>query len=76
MNHCSSCRFSAPMVTDDNEDVVMICRRYPPQVFPLEDAVACAWPQVEENDTCGEWSDGTTVLRPFDRAMQLLGLRT
>jgi hypothetical protein len=57
MNSCGTCLHSTPIVTDDNEDVVLICRRYPPQVFPLGEDTACAFPQIDASDCCGEWAE-------------------
>lgn len=75
MNSCADCQHSEPTITDDNEDVVLTCRRYPPQVFMMGEQTACAWPQVDDSDCCGEWSDGVATQRPGDRILQLLGLK-
>lgn len=77
MNHCGTCRHSEPevLINEDETDVVLCCRRYPPHCFMVGEQPMTVWPQVEESDCCGEWSDGSPLLRPVQRAMQLLGFR-
>jgi hypothetical protein len=58
--HCENCRFAAEI---PRETVMVICRRYPPQVIVKTEAderdtyhrVEDRWPEVGRDDWCGEW---------------------
>lgn len=50
---CKNCRFSKPRTWDP-----LICCRMPPQIVPCPDsAKASEWPEVCEEDWCGEWQE-------------------
>lgn len=50
---CSSCRFAKVAVGEDDAPR-LDCRRFPPAVITT-DEVLVAWPQVSDDDWCGEW---------------------
>ena len=54
---CSDCRYKEVMIAGLLEDAepVMECRRYPPTVMMHEDEPIVMWPQVAENEWCGEF---------------------
>lgn len=52
--NCVSCRHSHVNELDNDEGFVLQCRRHPPQIAVLDGMVIQAWPQVDENDVCGE----------------------
>lgn len=50
---CRTCRWAEATVLEDGP--VIECRRFPPQlVVPEEGDVLQAWPQVTDQDWCGE----------------------
>jgi hypothetical protein len=61
MTSCDTCRHATPTVADNDDDLLLHCRRYPPTVIVInDDDVAQTWPTMRSTDTCGEWASGTT----------------
>lgn len=68
---CGNCRYSEPAMAGD--DPVLECRRYPPQIFPVDDDVRWSWPHMASTDWCGEHRLDPTdplSLHPDDRPPQ------
>lgn len=54
--NCADCRYSEPKVTLDESDVVLLCRRYPPNVINVDSETDyVAWPTVHDTEWCGEY---------------------
>lgn len=51
---CSTCEFADPGVGDEGE-LLVHCRRFPPQLFVLDGETTQAWPQPHHGDWCGEY---------------------
>ncbi len=58
LSECKACLYYQP-----KQGVDGLCRRYPPRVVcvPEEDSFLSCWPQVREDDACGEYK---TAERP------------
>jgi hypothetical protein len=57
MDQCGTCRHAhISFDPDDPEQPTMECRRYPPQVFVLNDEPAQAFPSIDSDMSCGEWA--------------------
>ncbi len=54
---CGTCRYGEPGITADDEQLILECRRYPPQLFVVNGDVARTWPQMQSHDWCGEWAE-------------------
>lgn len=54
---CSNCchRINLEMGSHDWIE----CHRYPPTFVPNDDASCTRWPEVDPNDWCGEWKEGS-----------------
>ena len=52
---CASCRYAEPVAYED--DLVVQCRRYPPSLVGngSMDTAGQVWPQVAQQDWCGEY---------------------
>jgi hypothetical protein len=50
---CATCRHSQPTITDDDDQPILKCHRYPPTLFVLDGELTQAWPDA--NHVCGEW---------------------
>lgn len=48
---CTGCKFAFPMISDD--DLVIKCRRYPPQIYVVDDVVCQTFPDTHHR--CGEY---------------------
>lgn len=56
MRSCSTCTFMSIEVGDDAEPR-MDCRRFPPIVTDDDgEGLVNVWPQVRDEDWCGEWT--------------------
>ena len=64
---CSGCAFAQVVIVDRTMAApVLECRRFPPSVVNLApDELTRLFPQVSEDDWCGEWvADPTPAPRP------------
>lgn len=52
--NCANCTFSHVNEFDDGQ-IGLLCRRYPPQIFVLDDQPTQAYPDVSNDHWCGEW---------------------
>lgn len=56
MGSCAECVYAVPMMC--GEDLVLSCRRFPPQIFWTDQSIAVqSWPHVDGSDWCGEFSE-------------------
>lgn len=53
---CTMCRYYSPNLTNRNENG--ICRRHPPQPFPMAQGALTVWPSVRPQDWCAEGESG------------------
>jgi len=56
---CDGCLYAHPAITDEEDDIVMKCRRFPPTVFVFEEDVHQMFPDA--NTRCGEYKSDTEV---------------
>lgn len=60
--NCASCRWAEPRITEDEVAVpVLDCRRFPPQVVIRLEVPTVVWPQVAEQEWCGEYAPAPEV---------------
>lgn len=48
---CKNCRFSKDTAT------ILKCHRLPPHPIPMQNFFPGFWPEVCEEDWCGEWQE-------------------
>lgn len=57
---CMNCRFSRPALSDEDNELMLKCHRYPPVLLVLDGDVIQAYPDAAE--WCGEWrADNTQI---------------
>lgn len=54
---CSDCRWKEVIIAEDADgaEPAVECRRYPPTVMLHDGEAVVLWPQVAENEWCGEF---------------------
>ena len=50
---CEGCVHARPAITDDQENIIMQCHRFPPVIFVLNEEVTQGFPNA--TDRCGEY---------------------
>lgn len=75
MNHnCGNCRFS-----QRDREGQLWCHRYPPTVsgwrqVDSENAyLRCTWPQLDDDDWCGEWKRTAEAEQALQDALKEIG---
>lgn len=56
---CADCRYRDLVVFNEGGEMDSVCRRYPPQIFVIDDDAVQAWPHVDAEDWCGEYAPET-----------------
>lgn len=56
LGSCMNCRYAFPTFDDETGDPFFTCRRYPPRHVYAEGEPLMAFPTVDADTWCGEWT--------------------
>ena len=60
---CETC-----MYFEETPDSSGLCRRHPPVLFELDEALGSTWPRVKSGDWCGEYEDANGIAHSMSAA--------
>lgn len=61
---CGTCKHLSPCKNSQVVPERTECRCHPPQVVLVKDQRTSVWPEVEDEDWCGQWAEGKQQVKP------------
>lgn len=70
---CSNCKYTTMQKREGSNELQLVCRRFPPQVFAtiqssgglgIVPVMGSSFPSVRSEDWCGEWQRAGADLKP------------